>query len=326
MVSQATEIKDLIETNWDSQDNLNDRLSKVPLDNMKEIVRFFDRNQVEGNEWPKAVVVRKINDDEKEDRTVHPNFIELTDKYEITVYYRVIDVQEQSYSEALDDVESMGTEVQRILDLEFDPSTMTGPWFTANYFWNAADHLDSNQPELRRTVKMTLYQIVGIGDKVYSGFDGTLIFDTSDSSGDNLPVSDFTYQAVTNVAIEEGWQQISYLTKDQTSGSAGVPFLGRGAFAGTFVALTYANQDDLEGTTLDKIPQMYLPQTNTSLSLAGEQGDVVFAYNTTNPAGSVITTKSFLKISNIQMVSGDKELVQYKITGNLTKPSVVSFS
>ena len=207
MVSQATEIRDLIETNWDSQDNLNDRLSKVPLDNMKEIVRFFDRNQVEGNEWPKAVVVRKINDDEKEDRTVHPNFIELTDKYEITVYYRVVDVQEQSYSEALDDVESMGTEVQRILDLEFNPSTMTGPLFTANYFWFASDHLDSNQPELRRTMKLTLYQIVGIGDKVYSGFDGTLIFDDSDSSGDNLPGADFTYQ----VPIPDGKNFEMYL-------------------------------------------------------------------------------------------------------------------
>jgi len=319
MVSQATEIRDIIEAEW----SLTGRLSKVPLDNMKEIVRFFDREQVLGNEWPKAVTVKKINDDEKEDRTVYPNYIEITDKYEITLYYRVVDVQELSYSEALQDIEDMGTELQRILDTVFDPATMTGPWFTANYFWLARDHVDSAQPELRRTVQLTLFQVTGTTDQVYTGLDGILVFDTSDSSGDNLPGANYQYEAVTGVTSREGFEQIPYLTKDITLGK-GVPQLGRGVFSGTFEALTFAHQTNLQGNTLDKIPEIYLPQNNSPL--IGEQGDVVFLYSTTNPAGSTITQKSFMKISNIQIITSDQSLVQYKITGQLSKPSETTFA
>ena len=319
MVSQATEIRDIIQAQW----SLTGRLSKVPLDNMKEIVRFFDREQVLGNEWPKAVVVKKINDTEEEDRTVFPNYIELTDKYEITLFYRVVDVQEISYSEALSDIQDMATELQRILDLTFDPATMTGPWFTANYFWLARDHVDSAQPELRRTVQLTLFQVTGTTDQVYSGLDGILIFDVSESAGDNLPGADYQYAAVTGVTSQEGFEQIPYLTKDLTLGR-GVAQLGRGVFSGTFEALTFASQDNLEGTTLDRIPQMYLPQNSSPL--IGEQGDVVFLYSTTNPSGSVITQKSFMKISNIKLITSDQALMQYKITGQLSKPSETTFA
>ena len=319
MTSQATTIRDIIESNW----SLTGRLSKTPLDNMKEIVRFFDREQVFGNEWPKALTVKKINDDEKEDRTVYPNYIELIDKYEITVFYRVVDVQELSYSEALQDIEDMATELQRILDTVFDPATMTGPWFTANYFWLARDHVDSAQPELRRTVRLTLYQLAGTDDKFYTGLDGMLIFDTTDSSGDNLPGANYEYQAVTNVTSQEGYEQISYLTKDKTQGH-GIPYLGRGAFAGTFEAMTFAHQDNLEGDTLDKIPKIYLPQNLSPL--IGEQADVVYLYSTTNAAGSVITQKSFMKIVTIQLVTSDQSLVQYRISGQLSKPSETTFA
>jgi len=321
MTSQATEIMELIEGAW----SLTGNLSKTPTDTMKEIVRFFDREQVEGNEWTKAVVVRKINDEKKEDRTIHPNFTELIDKYDITLYYRVTDVQFTSYSDALNDMESMGTEVQRILDLEFSPLTTTDGWFTANYFWLAHDHRDEAQPDLRRTVRLRLAQIVGNDDKVYTGFDGTLIFDFTDSVGDNLPTSNFEYEAVTNVNISEGFVQIPYLTKDfrASAGGRGVPYLGRGAFAGTFSALTFAHQDNFD-STLDKLNQIYLPQNNSPQ--IGQQATVVFLSANTNNNSSTLTTKSFMKITNLEKISSDAELVQYKITGQLTKPSETTLS
>ena len=322
MTSQATEIMEFIETNW----SLTGTLSKAPTDSMKEIVRFFDRDQVEGNEWAKAIVVRKINDEQKEDRTVHPNYIELIDKYDITIYYRVLDVQFASYSDALDDVELMGTELQRILDLQFNPASAIGPWFTANYYWLAHDHRDSAQPDLQRTMRLRLAQVTGIDDKVYSGYDGILVFDTSDSVGDLLPASDFTYESLGDVSISEGFVQIPYLTKDTRAsrGGAGIPYLGRGAFAGSFTAVTFAQQDNLQGTTVDKIPNIYLPQNNAPL--IGQQATAVFLTTEMNPAGSLATTKSFVKITTVEKITGAAELVRYRIAGQLIKPSETSFA
>ena len=85
MPSQAEVIKDLIETNW----SLGGELSKTGTDAMEEVVRFFDRKQVQGNEWPKAVTVEKINDEADENRKVHPHFTEVRDVYRITCHFRV---------------------------------------------------------------------------------------------------------------------------------------------------------------------------------------------------------------------------------------------
>jgi len=125
VVSQAEEIRDSLDTNW----ALTGRLSKTATASMKEIVRFFDRKQVEGNEWPKAITVEKINDEGDEGTIEHPNYTEVTDYYTVTVRYRVVDVQVPSYSEALTDVEDMAREVQRILRLSWAPATGVGGYF-----------------------------------------------------------------------------------------------------------------------------------------------------------------------------------------------------
>jgi len=125
MVSQPTIIRNSLQTNW----ALTGRLTKTVTSNVSEIVRFYDREQVLGNEWPKAVVVRKINAEADENLTIHPHFTEVRDVYEITCYYRVQDVQEITFSDAIEDVEDMGSEVIRILNLTYDPSAGTGIFF-----------------------------------------------------------------------------------------------------------------------------------------------------------------------------------------------------
>ena len=75
MVSQAETIRDLLFTNW----ALTGLLNKVETAAMKEIIRFFDRKQVEGNEWPKAITVEKINAQANENTTKHPHFTEVRD-------------------------------------------------------------------------------------------------------------------------------------------------------------------------------------------------------------------------------------------------------
>ena len=321
MVSQAETIRDLLFDNW----SLTGELSKTPLDNMKEIVYFFDRKQVEGNEQTKVITVEKINAQEDEESVVHPNFTEKTDKYVITLYYRVVDVQQISFSDALNNVEQMAIETQRIITLAFNPVNTVGPFFTKTSRWEKFDMTDQAQPQLERRFYLSLSNIVS-GNEVYTGYGGLLIFDTADSVGDNLPVSNFTYESVADVFINEGFEQIPYLTKDvrASRGGAGVPYLGRGIFVGTFSALTYANQDNLEGTTLDKLPNIYLPQSNAPQ--VGQQATAVFLSVNTNPAGSTITTKSFMKIKSIEKTTGASELVKYKILGQLIKPSETTFA
>ena len=144
MPSQAEVIKDLIELNW----SLTCELSKTGDSAMKEIVRFFDRKQVQGNEWPKAITVEKINAEADENRKVHPHFTEVRDMYKITCHFRVTDVNPDTYSDALLDVEDMGKEVQVILDTAYDPSSGLGRVYVVDTCWSKTDHLDGAQPEV----------------------------------------------------------------------------------------------------------------------------------------------------------------------------------
>jgi len=218
LTSQAETIRDLLFDNW----SLTGELSKTPTDNMKEIVYFFDRKQVEGNEQTKVVTVEKIDATEDEDEVVHPNFTEKTDKYEITLYYRVVDVQQVSFSTALDDIEQMATETQRILRLAFNPTTTTGPFFTKSSRWEKFDMTDQAQPQLERKLSMVLSNVTSANSEVFIGYGGILLFDTSDSKGDDLPATDFEYTELLDVGISEGFDQIPYLTKDVLTNGRGV--------------------------------------------------------------------------------------------------------
>lgn len=326
MASQATEVRDFIESNWGTGPPLDDRLSKVPLDNMKEIVRFFDRDQVYGNEWTKAVVVRKINDTMDEDRTIAPTYIETIDKYVFTLYYRVIDVQEISYSEALEDVEEMGRELQRILKLMWDPNNQIGPYMNARYYWVKEDLTNGAQPDLRRTLYLSLSVVESDNDEVYSGFGSGLILDAGETIGDDPPAQDYSYTEVSQVNISEGFETIPYLTKDSSTNGYGVPYLSRGIFRGAFTMVTQAVRSDIEGSTTDKISQMYLMQLQSPL--IGQHATLVLLHSNTNTENPVntMTTKSFVKVTRVEKISSVTDLLQYRITGSLTKPSEYSFA
>lgn len=321
MVSQATEIRDLIEAEW----SLTGRLSKTPADNMKEIVRFFDRAQVEGNEWTKAVVVKKINDEMDEDREIAPTYIQTTDKYEIEMHYRVVDVQEISYSEALSDVEEMARETQRIIKTVYDPVNAIGPYMMASYSWDEVDHRDSNQPELIRILYLSLAVMESDSEEVYSGFNATLVMDAGDTIGDNPPAGDWEYSEVFQVNISEGFETIPYLTKDITNGR-GVPYFSRGLFRGELTFLTQAKRSDIEGTTTDKLSQIYKMQEQSPQ--IGQHAKAVLLHsniNTESPV-STMTTKSFVKVTQVEKISEVTDLLKYRVTGTLYKPSEYIFT
>jgi len=317
LTSQAETIRDLLFDEW----SLTGNLSKTPTDNMKEIVYFIDRKQVEGNEQTKVITVEKINATEQEDLIVHPNFTEHTDKYVITLFYRVVDVQQPTFSDALNDVELMATEVQRIISLTFNPTTTTGPFFLKNTNWKNFDMVDQAQPQLERKFFISLNNLTSENPEVFTGFGAVLVFDISDSAGDSLPALDYEYTELLNVTLSEGFNQIPYLTKDVLTNGRGIPYFQRGLYSGIFSATLMAKKSDIEGTTAEKIYNIFKIQ---SLSPLIGQNIKAVMLNTTNnkenPTGT-FTTKSFTKISRIDKLNGDEQLISFRLTGTLFKPT-----
>lgn len=335
MVHSAQELRDFIKTNWQFDGTTgNLRLSKVPADPavnpaflgvMKEIVYFFDRPQVPGNEVPKSVTVRKVTEEGDEGKVVHPNFTETYDIYEIECFYRVQDVISVIYTQALSDMQEMTSEISRILLLRYDPSQKPpiGIFFTTSNDWEIRDREGGAQIDLRRKLRFKLTSILSTEPEVFSGFGGLLIFDAS-SEGDNPPASDYVYTEVLDVTIEEGFEEIPYLTKDKVFG-AGVPQLSRGLFAGTFTAVLQAKAEDLDTTpddTTNKIPNIYKPQFIASI--IGQIPEVIFLNahgNTETPTPQALQTTSFIKFTRITKTAPDENLVGYRLHGRLTRPT-----
>ena len=325
MTAAATTLRDTIEATW----NLTGELSKVSIGTgatlMDEVVQFFDRFQVIGNEVTKAVVVEKINAEENETVIKHPNFNEIVDIYEITVRYRVIDVNADNYSDSLDFVEQMGTEVVRILRTVYNPSTTLNIYFRTMNTWTNEDVDVGNQRDLQRKLRFTLTTITSDDDEVYSGFGGVLVFDTSDSQGDSKPGSDYTFVSVKNIDTDEGFSQIPTLTKDKSQG-VGVPLLVRGQFSGTFSALMYAQKTNIIGSTIEKLQNIYKLQSTTPI--IGQNAEVVLLRSNTNTESTVstLTRKSFMRINRLKETEFDEDLLSYTVIGTLSRPTIFTES
>lgn len=325
MVAAATTLRDTISTEWTLTGELNKVSEGTGPTLMDEVVQFFDRFQVVGNEVTKAVVVEKINAETNETVIQHPNFNEIVDIYEVTVRYRVVDVNADNYSDSLDFVEQMGTEVVRILRIVYNPSSTTNIYFRTMSNWTNEDVDVGNQRDLQRKLRFSLTTITSDDDEVYSGFGGVLVFDTSDSQGDNLPVSDYTFVSVKTVDVDEGFSQIPTLTKD-TSQGVGVPLLVRGQFSGTFSAIMYAQKTNIIGSTVEKLQNIYKLQSNTPIR--GQVAEVVLLRSNTNTESTVstLTRKSFMRINRIKENEPDEDLVLYTIIGTLSRPTIFTES
>ena len=269
---------------------------KVPLDNMKEIVRFFDREQVVGNEWPKAVVVRKINDEGKENQIEHPNYVEIRDVYEITYYYRVIDVQPLSYSEALEDAENMGTELLRILDLLFSPSMGNGIFWTVEREWIRHDHLDQAQPELRRTLTLRMSKISSFDGNLFEGYNGLLHFGST---------SGHLYAQIQNINTEAGFVQISEPIVDTS-----IPVYFSDVLSGTFTADMYVSPDDIGSSSFD-INTIGNVESNEEVI----EATLIQLYDNQNNQRITILTK--VKIISSLYVANVQDLLKYRMTGEI---------
>ena len=306
----ADTLRDTIETNW----ALTGRLNKTVTDTMTEIVQFFARPQISGNESTKAIEVKKVADDLEEEVIEHPRYQEVRDLFEITVRYRVVATDEEVYNLSLQDAEDMQNEVVRIIKTVYSPSAGNGTFWTAGRHWINQDNVNTAQPELIRTMILRLSQIRSDNTKVFNGFGGVLTFDVSESSNmDSAPSVDYIYTEAHRVRTSEGWSVEETLTKDTANGSR-VPKLSPGVFRGTFDADIYADADDI-GTTADKLDKIYRLQAN------GHHIVAAFLHANTNNNSQTLSETSYVKITGMEKISEDENLVGFHVTGRLTKPS-----
>jgi len=312
----ADTLRDLLETNW----GLSGRVSKTVSAGVENVVRFFAHPQIpELHEWQKAVEVTKILDPQaqnNENQTVHPHFTEVQHNFTIKCRYRVMGKDETIYDTAEQDIEDMCIEVVRIFQTVYDPTTGTGVFFTARYSWRNEDKVDATKPELVRVLDITLSEIQSSSDEVYRGYGGVLTFDMSASTNmDSAPAGDYIYTEAEQVIIREGTSVIEALGKDTIDG-ARVPKLGAGTFRGVFRARLFAKKSDI-GSTAEKLNQIYILQAN------GEHVQAVFLHAVDNKEGTpaTLTTTSTMKIVEMEKISRDEQLVQFNVTGRLTKPT-----
>jgi hypothetical protein len=307
--SEAQTIKELLFNNW----TLTGELSKTIVGDMNEVVNFFDRDQVPGNKVVKGITVQKINELGNENIIEHPKFFEQSDTFEITCFLQVPDAADDILSLWIDLIQQMTSETVRILQLSYSPSTTTGEFFRTNTSWTKDDTFAPDDAMLVRTLRFTLTRIVSTSTEVFLGYGGVLVFDTSASIGDNLPIGDYIYTEVQRVQTIQGWRNIPYITTDSPTTTA-IPNYFRGAFSGRFSCEMFLKKSDIILGTLNSLSQIFMPQTN------GELGTAIFLSETTNTETlPIVLTESIpVNITSIEKISETEELVKFFLRGNLT--------
>lgn len=311
MTFAADDLRNTIEANW----SLTGELSKTASDNMKETVKFFSRPQIMGNDVSKAIEVVKTNSLENQNVIEHPNFSEKTDIFRIKVRFRLLDVQELTYNDALTNVEDMQDEVIRIVTTVYSPFNGSGTFSTVSRMWTILDNYNTAQPDLIREMEFRLTEIVSEDPAVFRGFGGVMVFDTSASVGDQKPASDYEYEAVYNLRHEEGYGVIPVLTNDDTRGLA-VPTLVRGMFSGRMQFETYMKRQDFDGSTIDKLDNIYKTQSSS-----GELPEVVLLHAHTNDEPTTLTVTTRIKVTKLVRWEDDEGLVRVRVEGSVVEPT-----
>ena len=297
MPSQAEEIRDLIETNW----SLTGQLNKTETATMKEVVRFFDRQEIQGNEWPKAITVEKINDEADENTVKHPHFTEVRDKYIISCHFRVTDGDPAPYSDSLQQVEDMAKEVQVILATAYDPHAGNGIFYVVNSEWSKDDHRDGAQIDLVRFMRFTLTKISSENPNVVEGYQGVLRID-----GGKI------YSETYNVQSVYGMPQIP----ETIVGNQKLPAYFTGIFSGRINADMFLTTEDIGAAGTD-INHIGTDLTN------GEVSENIFLQQYSN-ATQTVTISHTIKIINFELVGFVEDLVQFKMIGEIiTHPTMV---
>jgi hypothetical protein len=310
MAFSADTLRDIIEAQW----SLTGEISKNATDNMKEPVQFFAYPQITGNEVTKAVTVQKIQSEGNENLVEHPTFNEVQDIYEITIYYRTIDVQFLSRDESFSNLEDMGDEVVRILKTQFNPATGIGVYFQAGRSWTREDEYNTAQPDLRRRLRFVLTTIESENDEVFTGVNGLLIYDRTQGTG-SQPGANYIYTEVNDVTSAGGYNIISKLTRDSP---LGIAKRATGLYKGTFTFETMVKESDIEDSTTNFIENLGEILSN------GELPEVFLIKETQNKDGNTFRQTTRMQIINTECLYEREDLARFKLTGEVIAPPVMT--
>lgn len=167
------------------------------------------------------------------------------------------------------------------------------------------------RPFIKSTLTITIRVITSPSDTL----DGVLIYDVSASTADNEPASDYQYDNVYNVEIDEGHTDVDEMISSTTN-----PQRFTGDFFGTFIAHLKVNSTDL-GATSDKLNQLAVPQAN------GEKQTVGFKYTdkaSNSPTTSDIQRDLILTIDSTKELYKVNDVTTIRILGKLLQPSTTT--
>lgn len=177
--------------------------------------------------------------------------------------------------------------------------------------WQRSYFNEGLRPYIMSILTITVRQITGISKTP----DGILVFDLSNSEGDNLPLADYTYSQTFNTTISDGYKHIQEYTNEDAN-----PKDYTGGFDGTLITHIRVSSSDF-GATTDKLNQIRLPQAN------GELPTVGFIYTNkdqTTPTSVTITELLKGSVSKIDRLYTVGDNTVFRILCNLVQPSTIS--
>ena len=150
--------------------------------------------------------------------------------------------------------------------------------------------------------------------------DGILVFDLADSSVDNPPGGNYTYVAVYDTLISDGYRSIYEYVSSNPRGDK-LPIGYAGGFRGRFITNCVVNISDI-GTTGEKLNQL------KSLRSNGEKPEVVFIYtNKTNesPSPKTITeTGITINVDTVDRIYNNADNAIFRIVATVIKPPSIT--
>lgn len=305
----ADTLRDSIESDW----ALTGALAKTSSNTMKNPVKFFAHPQVKQLPTKKAVEVRKETPLSTD--VIHQKFTEVNDVFEVKCRYTVEDVKNSKWDIAETRVEDMCDEVLRIVKTVYNPNNGTGLFYKTITGWQNNDEIDKVSQVLIRTMRLTLTRIKSEDTTVFKGYGGVLAYDTSESTGDDKPASDYTYTEAFDVQWTGGFRQIPEGT-DVTANGAHVPVWFTGLYGGRFNCMMNIKKADFTDTGSEQIPSLGKIQNNL------EAAEIVFLWSVTNTESTpaTLTASVPLQVISLEPAHDLDDLSKFRLVANVIKP------
>lgn len=274
-----------------------------------------------------GIFVRKITP--LADTKRHPKFDEIRDSYELWCHYILESLDENLWINSESLIQQMEAEVIRILRLTFDPFTITGSFFTTNSQWENRDDFTQAQYQLNRVLNFSVSKLQSRDNTVPVGYGGVIVFDITNSDGNNLPGVNYAYTEAYNVEVDEGWDTVEEVITGNTTGQ-GVPVHFTAKFAGFFQCELYPKLSGDIGTTgTHRLNQIYRPLTvNSNSSIINELPRVFFIQTNQDTEGTpkILSDAFVVKPTRLFRAYNQEQLVKWRLQGKLYQPSVMTTS